>query len=190
MKNPAATLILTLVLTSSLAAQAPKRITIDHLKSLSIATMKVRDYFDNVHLYHEAARQVCEYTEKLTGTELAWEVMVVRVTKTEVIYRVESAAGTQLAILPGPDACLPCSQHQTHRLFAGPYTTQLTNILSAPKTLRIGSTIDYEIARHLRKGDTITLVGFVELVKKPRFTSSLFDNVVFISNVRFQPPTD
>ena len=76
--------ILFLSITSLATADKPKQITVEHLKSLSIGTGKVRDYFDNVHLYNEAARQVFEYAERLEGTELVWDVLVLKVTQTAI----------------------------------------------------------------------------------------------------------
>ncbi len=163
----------------------PRRISYAHLEYLSINTRGLRDFRDNALMYDEAAEAMKEFARSLQGAELVWSVAVRQVTREEVLFTVEPAAQTRLAIVPAKDARQPGTFHARHINYTGPPSTLRYNVLSMPKTLRIGKDISLDLAKRLRKGDAIPVIGVVVGVVTKIPAEFIDDNVVYLANVRY-----
>ncbi len=163
----------------------PGPITDVELALLSARTYAVRNYRDNAFLREEAERQARSYAESLPGADVVLQVQVIQVTKTEVLVYAAAAGSTRIAFVPSEDAREPDSFHSRHRNYAGPPSTLRYNLVTKPKTLRIDKAIPLDVAKQLRKGDIIPVIGKVDTVNTKVPAEFIDDNVVYIADVRF-----
>lgn len=188
MRCPAVGLLLLLSNATAWAAQPPaatRPLTFLDLRQLSALSSEINNYRDNDYLRQEAAEQVRRIADAIPGNQLLWRVTVKQVTWNEVVYGFENPGRVTVAVSPGPDAAFGHSVHARYRNFPGPPSNRLLNLLGAPKTLLIGSQIPLEVARQLRRGDLIDVLGLVTGVESTGGSGLLGDHVLLVSNVRY-----
>jgi len=114
-------------------------------------------YKDNQFLYEERSEQLYRDAAQLVGREVDLAATVMRVSDREVIVHVPDAGETRLLLRHDvePEFGNIC----TVRYFDGYPSTDWYHQFSGPTAMRIGSEIDIEIARQLRRNDRLIVRG-------------------------------
>ena len=141
------------------ATVAVQQVGYDDLAALGDAIDARENLKDNVFLFRERSEQIRQQASALPGANISFTVAVTRVTDHEVFLFVPNARETRIALKHD----FPPIYGNRHTVrYTGSLSTKVAHVLSKPMTLRIGSQINQDVAKPLRKGDLLVLRGHLE----------------------------
>lgn len=171
-------LLLVLLLSSEMAwseeplAPPSKTTTYEHLRVFGEHVEALAAAKDNVFVYADERKKLQREAEEFTDAALDFSVQVKKVTEKEVEVEVSDAGRTRVVLRHEQPPYFGNLETVT---YFGPPSAALSDLFSKPVALRIGTEIDLELARKLRKGDTLPLSGHLKSVNA--YTESIFKPV-------------
>jgi hypothetical protein len=141
-------------------APAPVKTTsFEELASLGVAVADSVRLKDNVFVYQEVWAKLHEIAASLSQARVEFTVAVEKVTQKEVFVTVPDAGKTRIALKHDG---LPEYGNLRTVEYCGPPSVSLLRHFARRVSLRIGSEIQLELAKQLRRGDLVILQGSVE----------------------------
>ena len=163
--RPAISLFAALILLSSIAVgqQEPKVLSLDDLRELNDQLVALDEYLDNLFIYDEQRSAFEDAANKHAGQKVRLVVTVSHVTREKVLSEGmhQRLAKSHFIGVPRVPKIVFVNQAQLQQIAQLPRETigRIEDWGDGPMSLNVGDVVDVEVAKRLRKGAQLAVVG-------------------------------